>query len=109
MVKVIFEKLSKYVLLPGIDIEVNINGKVVALNGEIIVRVETPDDFQYNVMYGKGGSRGGDYGAGLRPPNTTNGGENVPCAINLRAEVNLQDVIDDCKEIENCMKSATEK
>lgn len=71
------EKLGKYLLLPGLSLDVNINGKVVTSNGEIMVRVETPAELDSKA-------------------NST---------IVLDAQVSLKEILEDVQEIESMLRT----
>lgn len=43
VLKVLLQKVAKYLLLPGLSVDLNINSRIVTLNGEIVVALETPD------------------------------------------------------------------
>jgi hypothetical protein len=117
LVKLIIEKMAKYLVLPGLDVDININGKIVTLNNEIMIRVETPEDFQMadpdpsetastasgSFSGGPGGGGGG--GGGGRERNVHSYREKeAPSAITLRAEINLADLLQDTVDIESYLK-----
>jgi len=45
LLKFFIETFSKYFLHPGVDISINIDGKILSLENEIFIRVETLQDF----------------------------------------------------------------
>lgn len=89
--QVVIDRVSKYLLNVGVDIDVNINGKVIALDNEIMIRIETSHDDTIN-------------------PNNILKKEVKPkeenSAINLRAAVYLMDLIEDGIEIDKVVKEA---
>ena len=95
-------------VLPGLDIDLNINGKIIALNNEIMIRIETPEEFQLGPGYSyspaaEGELKRGDSGrfAATQP---TPPPQQQPCAIKLRAELSFTDLIDDSKDIDGYIK-----
>jgi len=105
IIKVLLETISKYLLLPGIDLDVNINIRVVVHQGEIIVRAETPDDGHqdYNNL-------SMDNLARLNNSNSNNNNNNQnnidinrravgSSAVHLNAEISIRDIIDDVAAI----------
>lgn len=61
-----------------------------------MVRIETPEEPEdYSSHRGDNGHRRKKYG------------EDGPCAIKLRAEVNLQDLLKDSMEIDSYVKNST--
>ncbi len=85
MIRMIAEKMAKYLLLSGLDVEVNLNGKVVMLNGEIMVRMETPKDPSEDLL----------------------GSSSTTCAIDLRAQLSLKELLEDSQEIETYIKNSS--
>jgi hypothetical protein len=118
LVKLVLEKVVKYLVLPGLDIDVNINGKIVTLNNEIMIRLETPEDFQvdpdvdiniHTDLGGDGGhtsngsspaARASAQATGRRPPP-----RDAPCAIALRVELNLADLVQDMFDVGGYIKN----
>mmetsp|Transcript_25262 Transcript_25262/g.22979 ORF Transcript_25262/g.22979 Transcript_25262/m.22979 type:complete len:444 (+) Transcript_25262:3-1334(+) len=108
--KSILDRIAKYLLLPGLSFDMNINGKIVALNNEIMISIETPDynDSEDPLM----GS------AAKRAVKLSNSPKNVsrslsfdskassepPCAIKIRVELNLMDLLEDTMAVEETMK-----
>ena len=112
LVKQIIEKVAKYLVLPGLDLDVNINGKIVTLNNEIMIRLETPEDFQMD----SNKVEGGDFSEQPSPASASEVGgssgskreiyheKEQLSAITLRAEVNLADLLQDIVEVEGYVK-----
>jgi hypothetical protein len=109
LVKFILEKISKYCLVPGLDLFLNLNGKVspspssppcpclthsaqiLSLNGEILVRVETSDLVNPLSAYNSKAVPAAD-----------------PCAIKLKAQLSLREIIEDVNAIDKYFKITTE-
>ena len=72
----------------------------MSLGHEIMVRIETPEELEPSLNPNE--------------PSTSTGGqhpkakqsEEAPCAIKLRAEVNLQDIFNDSKDIDGYVRKA---
>jgi len=90
--QVVIDRVSKYLLNIGVDIDVNINGKVIAVDNEIMIRIETSHDDIIN------------------PNNILKKEAKSPkeenSAIKLRAAVYLMDLIEDGIEIDKVVKEA---
>ena len=98
----LLRQFTKYFLLPGLDIQLNVRGKVDTKNGkETFVTLETPPAVPASVesylseksnMSTNGGG-GGGYGSG----NAT--------ALVVHAEFRLMDVIKDAKDLELSLRT----
>lgn len=77
MIKMIVEKIAKYLLLPGLDVDINLSTKIVTLNGEIMVRIDTPKDPEEEIT-----------------------GVHTSCAIEFKAQLSLKQLVEDGKDIE---------
>ena len=90
--RVVIDRVSKYLLNNGVDIDVNINGKVIALGNEIMIRIEASSDDIIN------------------PNNILKKDAKVPkteiCAVKFKAAVYLMDLIEDGIEIDKVVKEA---
>lgn len=116
--QIVLDRISKYILNPGLDLEVNIDGKIVALANEIMVRLETP---QYIVNLIEGLYDAPNHNKYVfhnhftHKPNEKVAANNsvpylgsIPCVLELKAELNLMDLLDDSLAIESSIKSAIE-
>lgn len=94
VIKVIVEKVASYLLVSGLDVEVNLNGKIVTLNGEIMVRIDTPNEEEEDMRRPQGNDRSST---------TTN------CAIELKAQLSLKQLLEDSLEIEAFLNKAQQQ
>jgi len=115
--QIVLDRISKYILNPGLDLEINIDGKIVALGNEIMVRLETPQ-YIVNLLEGLYDTPNHNKNVNknifhhhfthkVGENNTPNLGS-IPCVLELKAELNLMDLLDDSLAIENSIKSAIE-
>lgn len=88
VVKLILERLAKYFLLPVLSLDVNINGKIVTLEGEIMVRLETPE------RPGGDDEMAGGIDAAAEPP----------AAVALEAQLSLREIVQDAVDIINFLR-----
>ena len=106
VIKLILDRLAKYLLLPGLDFDININGKIVALNNEIMISIETPEFINTSmsaepIMMSSAAHR--------RPSILLNQKavakpEDI-CAMSFRAEINLIDILEDTLAVEQSLRS----
>jgi hypothetical protein len=103
--KQIIDKLAKYLLLPGLDIEINLNGKIVAMGSEIMVRIETPEEITEQFMDRQQQQHSRNSADSSQEPSILPG-DSPTCAIKFRAELNLQDLFNDSLDIESYVKKS---
>ena len=90
--QVVIDRVSKYLLSKGVDIDLNINGKVIALGNEIMIRIEASNDDiinPTNVLKKEAKNRPSEI-----------------CAVKFKAAVYLMDLIEDGIEIDKVVKQA---
>eukprot|EP01038_Epipyxis_sp_PR26KG_P004366 gene4366-6177_t len=105
IIKIIILKITKYLLLPGLDVEININGKIVSKGLEIFLQIETPAEInELHAYTNQNNNTSNDPPIGLRGKDEDDG---RPCAIKLNAELNLKDLLDDQKDLESFLKNNT--
>lgn len=96
--KMVLERMAKYLLLPVLTLDVNINGKLMALNGEIMILIETPQQ-PLSPMN--------------RAPNDALSAASMPavsvpdCAIELEAQISLRELLQDAIDIDNLIRFGT--
>lgn len=89
LTRLILQKLSKYVHMPDCSADINVNGKIVALEREILVRLETPIE----VIDARDSMRNGfSIGRPQRGPEDTS-------AVKVMIDINIRDVFEDFCEI----------
>lgn len=86
--QIVIDRVSKYLLNTGVDIDININGKVIALGNEIMIRIEASNDDIIN------------------PKKDTRSSNSEICAVRFKAAVYLMDLIDDGIDIDRVVKEA---
>jgi len=84
--KMFFERFEKYLLSDGLDLEVNLDGKVVTMQDEIMILLQTPLD----VLNGE-----------------TSGGSSLS-AVTLKFEIHLMDLLGDALAIEAAVMKSVE-
>lgn len=93
--KLVLERMAKYLLLPVLTVDININAKLMALNGEIIILIETPQQ-PLSAM-----------------PNSSKDSSNAPAfkvpdsAIELEAQISLRELLQDAIDIDNLLRFGT--
>jgi len=87
--QVVIDRVSKYLLSKGVDIDLNINGKVIALGNEIMIRIEASNDDIINPTKKETKTR-----------------QSEICAVKFKAAIYLMDLIEDGIEIDKVVKQA---
>lgn len=97
--KMVLERMAKYLLLPVLTLDVNINGKLMALNGEIMILIETPQQ-PLSPMQRRTGD--GQTAA------TSSPSVKIPdCAVELEAQISLRELLQDAIDIDNLIRFGT--
>ena len=101
--KVLVDRLGKYLLLPNLELDVNISAKIVATDEDIILTV------QPNVPIAAAGGIErpslSAMGNSAKDFSSSSGGDNV---IQLFAKINVMDVVADYVAVANAMKRCAE-
>lgn len=87
--KMFFERFEKYLLSDGLDLEVNLDGKMVAIQDEIMILLQTPHDAQ------------GNDGKSDDPRNSAS-------TVKLKFEIHLMDLLGDALAIEAAVMKSVE-
>jgi hypothetical protein len=90
--QVVIDRISKYLINKGVDIDLNINGKVIALGNEIMIRIEASNDDIINPN-------------NILKKDNKNRQSEI-CAVKFKAAVYLMDLIEDGIEIDKVVKQA---
>ena len=96
LVKVLVDRLGKYLLLPNLELDVNISAKIVATDEDIILSIQpnvpiaSPEKATLSAM----GNSAKDF-------SSSSGSDNV---IQLFAKINVMDVVADYMAVANAMK-----
>lgn len=99
--KMVLERMAKYLLLPVLTLDVNINGKLMALNGEIMILIETP---QQPLSPMQRRTNDGQTAASCSP----SPGVKIPdCAVELEAQISLRELLQDAIDIDNLIRFGT--
>lgn len=99
--KMVLERMAKYLLLPVLTLDVNINGKLMALNGEIMILIETPQQ-PLSPMQRRTNDGQTAASSSLSP------GVKIPdCAVELEAQISLRELLQDAIDIDNLIRFGT--
>lgn len=117
---VLLESVSKYLLRPGFDMEVNLRGKIVIQKNEIMITMETPTTSPDSLSH-LSGTRDN---ANMNDP-TAAGTTNTPvtsstvsslppamtaaAAISINADFKMRDILEDLAALEVSLKDAIEE
>mmetsp|Transcript_16819 Transcript_16819/g.25283 ORF Transcript_16819/g.25283 Transcript_16819/m.25283 type:complete len:1239 (+) Transcript_16819:216-3932(+) len=93
--KVLVDRLGKYLLLPNLELSVNISTKIVATDQDVNVTFESSTQ--------EGGGRCAPAGGAEINEGDIEGSENKPSAIYLYVKLNVMDVIADAVAIKNSL------
>ncbi len=94
--KLVLERMAKYLLLPVVALDININAKLVALNGEIMILIETPQ--QPLSPMGRNKSPMPATGPAFKIPDS---------AMELDAQISLRELLQDAIDIDNLIRFGT--
>lgn len=93
--KLVLERMAKYLLLPVVTLDININAKLMALNGEIIILIETP---QQPLSPMPKSSKDSSTAPAFKIPDS---------AIELEAQISLRELLQDAIDIDNLLRFGT--
>jgi hypothetical protein len=93
--KLVLERMAKYLLLPVVTLDININAKLMALNGEIIILIETP---QQPLSPMPKSSKVSSTAPAFKIPDS---------AIELEAQISLRELLQDAIDIDNLLRFGT--
>ena len=120
--RIVLERVAKYLLLPGLEVDVNVQLKITAMNSELLVRILTPeielDEHGNEVACGSSAG----IGAGLGGADGSSGEQDQaesssvpapppsrPYAVKFNAYVSMLDLIEDSRDIDRKLKESLQR
>jgi hypothetical protein len=117
--RIVLERVAKYLLLPGLEVDVNVQLKITAMNSELLVRILTPEiELDEQVAHGSAASIGAGLGPGqeqsssssspTEPPRAA-ASSSRPYAVKFNAFVSMLDLIEDSRDIDRKLKESLQR
>ena len=120
--RIVLERVAKYLLLPGLEVDVNVQLKITALNSELLVRILTPeielDEHGNEVAHGSAASIGAGLGPGQEQSSSSSSptepppaaaSSSRPYAVKFNAYVSMMDLIEDSRDIDRKLKESLQR
>ena len=120
--RIVLERVAKYLLLPGLEVDVNVQLKITAMNSELLVRILTPeielDEHGNAVAHGSAAGIGAGLGAGQEQSSSSSSptepppaaaSSNRPFAVKFNAYVSMLDLIEDSRDIDRKLKESLQR